>query len=125
MASITSPSPRKGGASPNRSFEDSPEIFGAIASPVRRQILDLLALGESPAGAIAARFQISRPAISQHLQVLLAAGVVAQSRKGRENLYRLVPDRLAPVRDWIRHYERFWDHHLDRLQQLLLERTKP
>jgi len=106
-------------------LEDSPEIFGAIASPVRRQILDLLAEGESPAGAIAARFRISRPAISQHLQVLLAAGVVAQSRKGRENLYRLVPDRLAPVRDWIRHYERFWDHHLDRLQQLLRERTNP
>lgn len=125
MASITSPSPRKGGASPDPSFEDSPEIFGAIASPVRRQILDLLAQGESPAGAIAARFQISRPAISQHLQILLSAGVVAQSRKGRENLYRLVPDRLAPVRDWIRHYERFWGHHLDRLQQLLLERTKP
>lgn len=125
MASITSPSPRKSGASPDPSFEDSPEVFGAIASPVRRRILDLLAQGESPAGAIAARFQISRPAISQHLQVLLAAGVVAQSRKGRENLYRLVPDRLAPVRDWIRHYERFWDHHLDRLQQLLLERTKP
>lgn len=125
MASITSPSPRKSGANPDPSFEDSPEVFGAIASPVRRQILDLLAQGESPAGAIAARFQISRPAISQHLQVLLAAGVVAQSRKGRENLYRLVPDRLAPVRDWIRHYERFWDHHLDRLQQLLLERTKP
>lgn len=125
MASITSPSPRKSGASPDPSFDDSPEVFGAIASPVRRQILDLLAQGESPAGAIAARFQISRPAISQHLQILLAAGVVAQSRKGRENLYRLVPDRLAPVRDWIRHYERFWDHHLDRLQQLLLERTKP
>lgn len=125
MASTTSPSPRKSGASPDPSFVDSPEIFGAIASPVRRQILDLLAQGEAPAGAIAARFQISRPAISQHLQVLLAAGVVAQSRKGRENLYRLVPDRLAPVRDWIRHYERFWDHHLDRLQQLLLERTKP
>lgn len=107
------------------STEDPSEIFGAISSPVRRQILDLLAQGESPAGAIAARFQISRPAISQHLHILLAAGVVAQSRQGRENLYRLVPDRLAPVRDWIRHYERFWDHHLDRLQHLLLERTHP
>jgi DNA-binding transcriptional ArsR family regulator len=123
MAMISIPPSHPGGTRPDHVLED-PEIFGAIASPVRRQILDLLAQGESPAGAIAARFQISRPAISQHLQILLAAGVVAQSRKGRENLYRLVPDRLAPVRDWIRHYERFWDHHLDRLQQLLLERTK-
>lgn len=124
MAAI-SPLPIKDSSLSGPSTEDPSEIFGAISSPVRRQILDLLAQGESPAGAIAARFQISRPAISQHLHILLAAGVVSQSRKGRENLYRLVPDRLAPVRDWIRHYERFWDHHLDRLQQLLLERTNP
>lgn len=115
----------EGSSDTDPTTEDPSEVFGAIASPVRRQILDLLAEGESPAGAIAARFRISRPAISQHLQILLAAGVVAQSRKGREKRYILVPDRLAPVRDWIRHYEHFWDHHLDRLQQLLHERTNP
>lgn len=95
------------------------EAFAAIASPVRRQILDRLAEGESPVNALAAGFAMTRPAISQHLRILLAAGLVAESRQGRENRYRLVPESLAPVRDWIRHYERFWDDHLGRLQTML------
>lgn len=104
------------------SLESSSEVFAAISSPVRRQILDLLAEGERPVNAIADRFPISRPAISQHLHILLAAGLVVDERFGRECRYRLVPDRLAPVRDWIRHYERFWDDHLGRLQRVLNER---
>lgn len=99
--------------------ETPTEAFAAIASPVRRQILDLLAEGERPVNDIASGFAMSRPAVSQHLRILLAAGLVAEARQGRENLYRLVPERLAPVRDWIRHYERFWDDHLDRLRQAL------
>jgi DNA-binding transcriptional ArsR family regulator len=99
-----------------------PEAFGAIASPVRRQILDLLSDGDRPVNRIAGHFEMSRPAISQHLRILLAAGLVAEERHGRENRYRLVPEQLAPVRDWIRHYERFWDDHLGRLQKLLHDR---
>ena len=91
----------------------------AIASPVRRQILDLLADGDRPVNTIASHFEMSRPAISQHLQILLVAGLVAHQRHGRENYYRLVPEQLAPVRDWIRHYERFWHDHLGRLQDVL------
>jgi DNA-binding transcriptional ArsR family regulator len=95
------------------------EPFAAIASPVRRRILDLLADGDRPVNRIATHFEMSRPAISQHLRILLAAGLVVQEKQGRENLYRLVPDRLAPVREWIRHYERFWDDRLGRLRSLL------
>jgi DNA-binding transcriptional ArsR family regulator len=95
------------------------EAFAAIASPVRRQILDLLAEGDRPVNDIASGFAMSRPAISQHLRILLAAGLVAETRHGRENLYSLMPAPLAPVRDWIRHYERFWDDHLGRLQKVL------
>lgn len=102
-----------------------PEAFTAIASPVRRQILDLLSDGDRPVNRIASHFEMSRPAISQHLQILLVAGLVAQERHGRENYYRLVPEQLAPVREWIRHYERFWDDHLGRLQKLLHERKSP
>ena len=98
------------------------EAFEAIANPVRRQILDLLAEGERPVSAIVSRFDVSRPAISQHLRILLAAGLVSGQRQGREHYYRLIPDNLAPVRDWIRHYERFWDDHLGRLQKILNER---
>ena len=97
----------------------TPEPFTAIASPVRRQILDLLADGDRPVNVIAGHFEMSRPAISQHLQILLIAGLVTQERQGRENYYRLVPEKLAPIRDWIRHYEHFWDDHLGRLRGVL------
>ncbi len=104
--------------------EESAETFAAIASPVRRHILDLLAEGERPVNALAADFAMSRPAISQHLRILLAAGLVAETRRGRENRYRLVPENLAPVREWIARYERFWDDHLGRLQAVL-KKGKP
>jgi DNA-binding transcriptional ArsR family regulator len=69
--------------------------------------------------AIAGLFEFSRPAVSQHLRVLLDAGLVTEERRGRERRYRLAPDSLAPVRDWVAHYERFWDDHLQRLKQRL------
>jgi DNA-binding transcriptional ArsR family regulator len=99
------------------------EPFEAIRSPVRRQILDILVEGDRPVNDIASHFELSRPAISQHLGILLAAGLVAQERHGRENLYRLVPENLAPVRDWIAHYERFWDTHFNRLRHYLDKRS--
>ena len=100
------------------------EPFEAISSPVRRQILDILVEGDHPVNDIASHFEMSRPAISQHLRILLAAGLVAQHRQGRENLYRLVPEKLEPVRDWIAHYERFWDDRFDRLRHYLDKRTQ-
>jgi DNA-binding transcriptional ArsR family regulator len=66
---------------------------------------------------------MSRPAVSQHLGILLAAGLVSEQRHGRERRYRLVPARLGPVRDWIAHYERFWDDRLQRLQQQLSKKS--
>ncbi len=109
---------------PPMPMTDAPEekAFAAIASPVRRRILDRLAEGEKPVNALAEGFAMSRPAISQHLRILLAAGLVAEARRGRENRYRLVPRNLAPVRNWIRHYERFWDDRLARLQTVLRKR---
>lgn len=99
--------------------EREPEVFGAISHPARRRMLDLLADGDRPVNAIAGHFEMSRPAVSQHLRVLLDAGLVTEQRHGRERRYRLAPERLGPVRDWIAHYERFWDNHLQRLQDHL------
>jgi DNA-binding transcriptional ArsR family regulator len=82
-------------------------------------MLDLLAEEERPVNAIAEHFEMSRPAVSQHLRVLLDAGLVTEERHGRERRYRLAAERLGPVRDWIAHYERFWDDHLQRLQEQL------
>ncbi len=91
-------------------------MFAAIAHPGRRRILDLLADRERPVNAIARHFGVSRPAVSQHLRILLDSGLAAERRQGRERRYRLVPDHLAEVYDWLSHYERFWDNRLHRLK---------
>jgi DNA-binding transcriptional ArsR family regulator len=100
------------------------DVFGAISHPARRRMLDLLAGTDRSVNAIAGHFQMSRPAVSQHLRILLDAGLVAERRHGRERRYRFVPARLAPVRDWIAHYEQFWDDHLHRLQKQLSKMSK-
>jgi DNA-binding transcriptional ArsR family regulator len=96
-----------------------PDVFTAISHRGRRQMLDLLTEAERPVSVIAAHFEMSRPAVSQHLRILLEAGLVTERRHGRERRYRLVPEQLGPVRDWIAHYERFWDDRLQRLQKQL------
>jgi DNA-binding transcriptional ArsR family regulator len=96
-----------------------PEVFTAIAHPVRRRILDLLAEEDRPVNEIASHFDVSRPAISQHLRVLLEAGLVAEQRHGRERRYRLVPEDLAAIYDWLVHYQRFWKSRLQRLTEEL------
>jgi DNA-binding transcriptional ArsR family regulator len=96
-----------------------PQVFGAISHPARRRMLDLLVDGDRPVNAIAENFDLSRPAVSQHLRVLLDAGLVTEQRHGRERRYRLAPERLAPVRDWLAHYERFWDDRFVRLERHL------
>jgi|SRR5215217_3990449 len=98
-----------------------PEVFAAIAHPVRRRILDLLAEEDRPVNAIASHFDVSRPAISQHLRVLLDAGLVAEQRRGRERRYRLVPEDLAAIYDWLAHYQRFWKGRLQRLAKELAD----
>lgn len=87
-------------------------------------MLDLLAETEHPVNEIAGHFDMSRPAVSQHLRILLDAGLVTERRHGRERRYRLVPERLGPVRDWLAHYERFWDDHLQRLEDRLTKRRE-
>ena len=101
-----------------------PDVFGAISHPARRRMLDLLLKADSSVNTIAGHFQMSRPAVSQHLRILLDAGLVTEQRHGRERRYRLVPERLSPVRDWIAHYERFWDDRLHRLQKQLSKRSR-
>jgi len=107
-------------ASPDR----EPDIFGAISHPARRRMLDLLVEADRSVNTIAGHFQMSRPAVSQHLRILLDAGLVTEQRHGRERRYHLVPARLGPVRDWLAQYERFWDDRLQRLQKLLSEKSK-
>ena len=94
-------------------------VFGAISHPARRRMLDLLSTADRSVNTIAGHFAMTRPAVSQHLRVLLDAGLVTERRHGRERRYQLVPDGLGPVREWVAHYERFWDDRLGRLRKLL------
>jgi DNA-binding transcriptional ArsR family regulator len=100
------------------------DVFGAISHPGRRRMLDLLLEADRSVNALAGQFQMSRPAVSQHLRVLLRAGLVTEQRYGRERRYHLVPERLGPVREWIAHYERFWDDRLQRLEKQLSKRSE-
>ena len=86
----------------------------ALADPRRREILALVRDRELPAGEIAARFDVSRPAISQHLAVLRAAGLVSERRDGTRRLYRARPTGAAELRAWL---EDFWDDGLARLRR--------
>jgi DNA-binding transcriptional ArsR family regulator len=101
-----------------------PDVFDAISHPARRRMLDLLCQSERSVTAITENFSMSRPAVSQHLRVLLEAGLLTEQRQGRERHYRLVPERLGPVRDWIARYDLFWDDRFLRLQKHLSKTSK-
>ncbi len=94
-------------------------VFGAIADPTRRAILDALHGGERSAGEIAALFPVSRPAISRHLRVLRGAGLVRERRQARSRLYRLDPGPLREVERWMTHYRTFWAARLHGLRQIV------
>jgi DNA-binding transcriptional ArsR family regulator len=85
----------------------------AIAAPRRRQILRLVRDGELSAGEIAAHFDVTRPAVSQHLNVLKEAGLVSERRKGTKRLYQVRMEGLVPVKEFL---EEFWDERLARLK---------
>ena len=86
----------------------------AIAAPTRRQILTLVRDGELSAGEIASHFDVTRPAVSQHLNVLKEAGLVSERRNGTRRLYRARPEGLAELKDFL---EEFWDVRLDALKR--------
>jgi DNA-binding transcriptional ArsR family regulator len=100
------------------------DVFHVIADSTRRRILDLLAEGERPAQELGAPFRISQPAISKHLAVLRAAGLVSQRQEGGRRIYRLEAEHLEEVFDWVRHYERFWDAKLAALGRYLDRRKR-
>jgi DNA-binding transcriptional ArsR family regulator len=93
----------------------SVEALAALADPVRRELVDLLARGELAAGELAGRFPVSRPAISRHLRVLREAGLVTARTEGRRRLYALDPQPLREIDDWLERYRALWAMRLDAL----------
>ena len=104
------------------------KVFKALADPSRRAIFETLARwgddgagggGEAAVKDLTACFDISQPAVSQHLAALKDAGLVNDRREGRCAYYRVDPRGMKPLIDWIAHYRAFWTEHVDRLEQLL------
>ena len=88
-------------------------VVQALTEPRRREILGLIRDRELAAGEIAAQFEVTRPAISQHLTVLRNAGLVTERREGARRLYRARPEGLAELRSFL---DGFWDDRLERLK---------
>jgi DNA-binding transcriptional ArsR family regulator len=95
------------------------DAFNAVADIHRREILDLLIAGERPVGAIVDHLSMAQPQVSKHLRVLSQVGLVTCRPQGRSRLYRLEPEQLRPVHDWVAQYEQAINDRLDRMDAYL------
>jgi DNA-binding transcriptional ArsR family regulator len=95
------------------------EIFRALADPTRLAVFESLAASELSVSELTAKFDVSQPAISQHLATLRASGLVSPRKSGRQVFYRVDPAGMQPVISWIAHYRAFWKEKLPRLEALL------
>ena len=100
------------------------DAFNAVAEPRRRQILDALAGGERPVNALVAHLGVAQPQVSKHLRVLREVGLVDVREEGRHRIYRLNGQRLKPIHDWVRTYERTWARRFDRVDAVLEDLKK-
>lgn len=101
------------------------EVFGALANPTRRDILDALLDGERTAGELAARFDMARPSVSEHLRALREAGLVEERPDGRLRHYRVTGEPMVDLVDWLTPYERFWRRRLSDLGRVLDQDDRP
>ncbi|MGW4162453.1 ArsR/SmtB family transcription factor [Streptomyces sp. NPDC004788] len=97
------------------------DVFGVLANPVRRKLLETLRDGPRSTGELAGLFALGRPAVSEHLAVLKSAGLVREEPRGRHRYYHLKPDPLAEVSEWLHPFEHYWKQRLDALADLLDE----
>jgi len=94
------------------------DAFNAIAEPRRRAVIDVLMDGHAHAvGEVVKKLRMKQPAVSKHLGVLREVGIVTVRKHGQRRLYRLNAKELKPVHDWVKTYERFWTHQLDRIKE--------
>ena len=108
---------------PKRTSEDLDLLFGALADPTRRAIIERLVVGEATVTEVAGPFSISLPAISRHLKVLERASLITRSKRGRWRSARLSPTSLASAATWLSRYERLWAESFDRLDDHLARLT--
>lgn len=95
------------------------DVFQAIADPTRREIINLIAFNPLNLNAIADNFEVSRPAISQHIKILIECGLINIKKQGRERYCEASLQQLNEVSNWIEKYRQLWDEKFNRLDDLL------
>jgi DNA-binding transcriptional ArsR family regulator len=93
------------------------DVFQAIADPTRRELLRLLSDQEMAVTVISGNFPMSRTAVSKHLRILADAGLVTERKVGRETRYRLAPEPLLELKQWLSYYERYWENKMSALRR--------
>lgn len=102
----------------------NPDPFYALSDPSRREILMLLQKDKSTINTLADNFDMSRPAVSKHIKILLEAGFIQIEQIGRERYCELNPDGFNEVKKWIEFFEQFWNNRLRKLENLLNTQVK-
>ena len=100
------------------------QVYGALADPTRRAILEVLAREEVNVGNLAQRFPISLNGVSKHVKVLERAGLIERTVQGREHRLRLNAEPLWEASAWLDHYRGFWETRLGALEALLLRKRR-
>lgn len=101
-----------------RQKTSSADVFAAIAEPKRRELIVVLSDGaEHAVNDLVLRMRIAQPSVSKHLGALRKAGIVAVHKRGQHRLYRLKPEALKPVHDWVKDFERYWTHQIDQVKE--------
>ena len=94
------------------------DVFNAVAEPRRREIIGLLSNGQEWAvNDVVVRIRLAQPAVSKHLGVLRKVGVVTMVKRGQHRMYRLEAAQLKPIHDWVRTFERYWTHQINRIKE--------
>jgi DNA-binding transcriptional ArsR family regulator len=102
---------------------DVDRVLGALGDPTRRRIVEMLGNGPARVSDLAAPFQMTLPAVMQHLRVLEDSGLVASTKVGRVRTCSLEADRLGTVQDWVEARRKTWDKRLDRLGDALRQQA--
>lgn len=99
--------------------ESLDDVFGALADPTRRGMLEMLSAGKTNVRSLAEPFNMSQPAISKHLRVLESAGLIRREKRGREHHISVNSKPVEQARDWISHYTKFWKQQFDAVDEYL------
>jgi DNA-binding transcriptional ArsR family regulator len=95
------------------------DVFSAIGEPKRRAIIEQLILREMTVNELVDSAEWSQPSVSKHLSVLKKVKIVSERKEGRFRYYRIQPEELRPIQEWIHHFEKYWGSTLDQLDNYL------